>query len=78
MKWNKKDKDQNVAQQLTKIRKEINNWYDQEAQKKMLFTKEKICETGSKSAKFQARKLLKQKADTTIYKFRDPRTKNLV
>lgn len=73
----KKDKDPNVAQQLQEIRKEINNWYDQETEKKILFTKQKCYKTGAKFAKLLARKQQKQKADTTIYKIRDPRKKNL-
>ncbi len=45
---NKKDTNPNIALQLKEIRKEINTWYTQETQKKMLFTKQKYYETGAK------------------------------
>ena len=44
----------------------------------MIYTKQKYYEAGTKFAIFFARKLQKQKADSTIYKIRDPDTKTLV
>jgi hypothetical protein len=44
----------------------------------MIYTKQKYYEAGTKFAKFLARKLQKKKADSTIYKIRDPDTKTLV
>lgn len=44
----------------------------------MFFTKQKYYETGSKFTKLLARKLQKQKADSTIHKIRNPITKDLV
>ena len=74
----KKDLNANVAVKLKDIRMEINTFYTQEIQKNMIYTKQKYYEAGTKFAKFLARKLQKQKADSTIYKIRDPDTKTLV
>ena len=43
----------------------------------MLYTKQKYYEGGSKYSKLLAYKLRKQQADSTIYKIRDPKTKNV-
>lgn len=45
--------------------------YTQETEKKMLFTKQRYYENGSKFTKILARKLKKQQAESTIYKIRD-------
>lgn len=47
-------------------------------EKKMIYTKQKYYESGSKFAKQLARKLQKQQSDNTIYKIRDPHTKALL
>lgn len=62
---------------LNKIRNEINILYAQEIEKKVVFTKQKYCESGSKSVKLIARKLQKQWADNTIYKIKDPDSKTI-
>ena len=67
-----------MAVRLKDIRREINTLYTQEIQKNMIYTKQIYYEAGTKFAKFLARKLQKQKADSTIYKIRDPDTKTLV
>lgn len=46
-----------------------------EIQKKLIFTGHKYYEGGSKYTKLLAYKLRKQQADNTIYKIRDPKTK---
>lgn len=47
-------------------------------EKKMIYTKQKYYESGSKFAKQLARKLQKQQSDNTIYKIRDPHSKALL
>lgn len=74
----KKDLNANAAVKLKEIKREINTLYTQEIQKKMIYTKQKYYEAGTKFAKLLARKLQKQKADNTIYKIRDQNTKTLV
>lgn len=51
--------------------------YTQEIERKMVFTKQKYYESGSKSTKLLARKLQKQQTDNTIYKIRDLNSKNI-
>lgn len=62
----------NILQQIKKLRNEINMIYTQEIETKMLFTRQKYYENGSKFTKLLARKLRKKEADSTIYKIRDP------
>ncbi len=66
------DHNTNILQQIKKIRTEINILYTQEIEKKMLFTRQKYYENGSKVTKLLARKLRKPEADSTIYKIQDP------
>lgn len=66
------NQDARTLQQIKKIRNEINLMYTQEIEKKMLFTRQKYYEKGSKFTKLLARKLKKQYANNTIHKIRDP------
>ena len=59
---------------LNKILGEINDIYSQEAQKKLIFLKQRYYETGGKSAKYLAYKLRKQQEENTIHKIRNPKT----
>ncbi len=52
--------------------------YSQEIEKKMIFTKQKYYESGSKSTKLLARRLQKQQADYTIHKIKDPESNTIV
>lgn len=74
----KKGSNPNLNSKLKEVRKEINALYSQEIQKKMIYTKQKYYESGSKFAKLLARKLQKQQSDNTIYKIRDPLSKALL
>ena len=64
--------------QLRETRNQINIIYSREIEKKMIFTKQRYYESGSKFSKLLARKLKQQQADNTIYKIRDPDSKNIV
>ena len=65
------NKNPQILQEIKKIRNEINDLTSQEIMKKMLFTKQKYYESGSKFSKVLAWKLRKQQADRTIFKIRD-------
>ncbi len=69
--------DPKVKIEIKKKRNQIEELYTQEIQKKLLYTKQKYYELGSKYSKLLAYKLRKQQADSTIYKIRDPRTNNI-
>lgn len=71
----KKGSNPNLISKLKEIRNEINALHTQETQKKMIYTKQKYYESGSKFAKLLAWKLQKQQSDNTIYKIRDPYSK---
>lgn len=73
----KKEQKSNQMIKIKKIRNEINIMYSQETERKMVFTKQKYYESGSKSMKLLARKLQKQQTDNTIYKIRDLNSKNI-
>lgn len=71
-KSHKQTPDENILQEIKKTKAEINVIYSEEIQKKMLFTKQKYYEIGSKSTKLLAYKLKKQQAKNSIYGVRDP------
>lgn len=73
----KREQKKNLLTEIKKVRNEINLLYSQEIEKNMIFTKQKCYEAGSKSTKLLARRLQKQRADSTIYKIRDPVSKNI-
>ena len=64
----------NLKQEIRKTQGEINDIYSQEAQKKLIFLKQRYYETGGKSAKYLAYKLRKQQEENTIHKIRNPKT----
>ena len=74
----KKEQKSHLLVEIKKIRNEINMLYCKEIEKKMVFTRQKYYEAGSKSMKLLARRLQKQQADSTIYKIRDPVSKDIV
>ena len=61
--------------EIKRKRNQIEELYTQEIQKKLLYTKQKYYEGGSKYSKLLAYKLRRQQTDNTIYKIRDPTTK---
>lgn len=65
------NRDSKTLQQIKKIRNEIDSIYTQDIEKKMLYTKQRYYENGSKFTKVLARKLKKLQADRTINKIRD-------
>ena len=69
------NQDARTLQQVRTIRNEMNSMYIQEIEKKMLFTRQRYYENGSKFTKLLARKLKKKYASNTIYKIRDPEKK---
>lgn len=62
---------------IKELKKELDELSTQDIQKKLLFTKQKYYEAGSKSQKLLAFKLRKQQADRTIHKIHNPLTKSL-
>lgn len=66
-----------ILEQIKKTRNEINMLYTQEIEKKIMFSKQKYYENGSKFMKILAWKLKKQQADQTIYKVKDPITNTI-
>lgn len=60
-----------IYQEIRKKKAEINDIYSADIQKKLLFTKQRYYEAGSKSTKLLAYKLRKQEARSNIYKIRD-------
>lgn len=64
-------------QEIRKKTAEINDIYSADIQKKLLFTKQRYYETGSKSTKLLAYKLRKQEARSNIYKIRDFHNKTI-
>lgn len=65
-----------ILEQIKTTRNKINMLYTQEIEKKIMFSKQKYYENGSKFMKILAWKL-KQQADQTIYKARDPTTNTI-
>lgn len=59
------------------IKSEIDEINTQEIQKKLLFTKQLYYDTGGKALKLLSYRLRKQQAEKTIYKIRNPNTKNI-
>lgn len=74
----KQNKDSTILQQITSVRREIDDNLRLEVEKKLKFTKQTFYESGPKSTKFLARRLKAQQASHTIYKIRDPLTKQLL
>lgn len=67
-----------MEEEIKRIRNEINSIMELEIQKKLMFTKQKYYEGGGKYAKLLAYKLKKQDAESSIFKIRDPKTKNIL
>ena len=67
--------DPTIKVEIATKRNQIDQLYNQDIQKKMMYTKQKYYEGGSKYTKLLAYKLRKQQADNTIYKITDPNTK---
>lgn len=65
------NKNPQLLQDMKRIRDEINDLTSQEIEKKMLCTKQRYYESGSKFTKVMAWKLKKQQADRAIFKIRD-------
>lgn len=73
----KKEPKLSLTLKLKEIRNKINILYSQEIEKKMLYTKQKYYESGSKFLKLLAWKLQKQQVDNSIYKIRNLDSKTL-
>lgn len=69
--------DPKIKVEIMRKRNQIEEIYTQEIQKKLIYTKQKYFEGGSKYTKLLAYKLRKQQADNTIYKIKDPKTKDI-
>lgn len=59
------------------LKQVIDQFYSEEVEKKLRFTKKKYYEAGSKASKILAWRLRKQQSDSTIYKIKNPLTKKL-
>lgn len=66
-----------VKQEIRKIHGEINDINSQEAQKNLIFLKQRYYVIGGKSTKYLAYKLRKQQKDNTIYKIENPKTNKI-
>lgn len=55
----------------------IDKTYSEEVEKKTKFMKQRYSVGSPKAAKLLARKLRKKQAESSIYEFRDPTTKNI-
>lgn len=66
--------DENICREIKRIKIEINDILAQEIQKKLMCTKQRFYEAGSKSVKLLAYRLKKQVANNNIYKIRDSST----
>uniref|UniRef100_A0A3B1JE93 Reverse transcriptase domain-containing protein n=1 Tax=Astyanax mexicanus TaxID=7994 RepID=A0A3B1JE93_ASTMX len=71
-KEHKYNQTQSIMEQIKKVQTEINMIYTQEIEKKIMFTKQKYYEDGSKSMKLLSRKLRQQQTNSTIFKIKDP------
>lgn len=58
-------------------KKQIDEIYTQEIQKKLMYTKQKYYKGGSQHARLLVFKLWKQQADNTVYCITDPTTKQI-
>ena len=70
-------KDQDTQKEIQKLKTQLENYLDDEVEKKARYTKQAYYELGPKSTKLLARKLRKQQADSTIFKIKDPSTQKL-
>lgn len=61
-------------QQITTTRRQIDNILSNEIEKTLRFIKQNYYESGSKAAKYLARRLRVQQASSTRHKIRDPQT----
>jgi hypothetical protein len=70
-------KDPQILIKINKIKQDINGIYDEEIEKQLKFTKQKYYETGSRAMKLLSWRIRKQQEKNTIYKIRNPMTKNM-
>lgn len=73
-KTHKDNLDSKILNEIKKKQAEINDLLTQEIQKRMIYTKQRYYEAGSKSAKLLAYRLKKQQATRCVYKIKDPQT----
>lgn len=62
---------------MTSKRNQIEEIHRKDIQKKLIYIKQNYYEGGSKYTKLLSYKLQKQQADNTIYKIRDPDSKEI-
>lgn len=62
---------------IQQLRKQINDLFEQEVEKKARVCKQAYYELGRKAAKLLARRLWKQQVESIIHKIRDPETNQL-
>lgn len=74
----KATQDRSILEQIRVTRKAINSTYEDEVEKKHIFTRQSYYETGPRATKLLARRLRKQQALNTINKIKDPQTGDTV
>lgn len=72
-----RNNDMQILQEIKRIRNEINGLTTQDITKRMLFTKQRHNESGSKFSKLLAWKLRKQQAERSVFKIRDNQTNTI-
>lgn len=77
-KQHKNTVDDNIVVEIKTKRAEINDIMSQDIQKKMIYTKQRYYEAGSRAAKLLACRLKKQQTSRHVYKIKDPQTQSLV
>lgn len=70
--------DSKIMVEIKMERAEINEIESQEIQKKMIYTKQRYYEAGSRSAKLLAYRLKKQEMGRHVYKIKNPQTNSMV
>ncbi len=70
-------KDSHILKQIKAVRKDINEIYEVDLEKKAKFAKQRLYENGPRALKLLAWRLRKQQAESAIFEIRDPKTKKV-
>ncbi len=70
-------KDPHILKQIKVVRKDINEIYEVDLEKKAKFAKQRFYENGPRALKLLAWRLRKQQAESAIFEIRDPKTKKV-